>query len=75
MIPALIGAAGASAGFEYLGAKITKRIIDTGVDVAMPKVTELFDAAYEHVLTNDVIINGGIKIMMKQIVDLFPPKK
>jgi hypothetical protein len=75
MVPALIGAAGASAGFEYLGAKITKRLIDTGVDVAMPKVTELFDAAYEHVLTNDVIINGGIKIMMKQMVDLFPPKK
>jgi ElaB/YqjD/DUF883 family membrane-anchored ribosome-binding protein len=75
MLPTLIGAAGTAAGFEYLGAKITKRIIDTGVDVAMPKVTEIFDAAYEHVLTNDVIINGGIKILMKQIVDLFPPKK
>lgn len=74
-IPALIGAAGASAGFEYVGAKITKQLIDTGVDVAMPKVTQIFDSAYEHLLTSDIVINGGLKIMMKQMVDLFPPKK
>lgn len=75
MIPILIGAAGASAGLEYVGAKMTKRLIDTGVDIAMPKVTKVFDAAYEELLMNDIVINGTIKIMMKQIVDLFPPKK
>jgi hypothetical protein len=75
IVPALIGAAGTTAGFEYVGAKFSKRLVDTGVEVVMPKVTEIFDTAYEHLLTNDLVINGGIKIMMKQVVDLFPPKK
>jgi len=73
--PALISAAGASAGLEYFGAKMTKRLIDTGVEIAMPKVTQIFDTAYEHLLTSDVVINGGLKILMKQLVELFPPKK
>lgn len=74
MIPAIVGAAGASAGLEYVGAKMTKRLIQTSVDVAMPKVIELFDTAYDHLLTNDIVINGSFKIMMKQMLDLFPPK-
>jgi hypothetical protein len=74
-LPVLMSAAGASAGMEYVGAKMTKRLIDTGVDIAMPKVTAIFDKAYEHLLTSDIVFNGGLKIVMKQVVDLFPPKK
>jgi|GEM_PF-3997752 len=74
-VPALVGAAAASAGLEYVGRNMTRQIIDTGVEVAMPKVTQIFDTAYEHFLTNDIVINGGLKILMKQVVELFPPKK
>ena len=72
--PILVGASAASAGFEYAAAKFNERAVNAGVQLVLPKVESIFDKSYEHLLTNDLVIDSGMKIAMKQVIKTFPPK-
>lgn len=74
LTPVLVGASAASAGFEYAAAKFNERAINAGVQLVLPKVESIFDKSYEHLLTNDLVIDSGMKIAMKQVIKTFPPK-
>lgn len=71
--PSLLGATIASAGLEY-AASNKKLAVDLTLDIAVPKVQNKFEKANEHLLQNPILIDSGLKTVMKQIVSLFPPK-
>ncbi len=72
--PILLGATVTSAGLGYAGTKLPERAADAGAKKVVPVINNIFDKAYDHLVTNEIVIDSGLKILMKQIIALFPPK-